>query len=71
MYRMPCGTSGTTEGDTYSYVGIFGCNVRAVMGCALHANNFVGQNIPLGAGTLPPGAFYYCVVGGQKQIFMV
>jgi len=37
----------------YNYVGIFGCCVTGAMHNAFHANNIVGQNIPIG--TCPGG----------------
>ena len=69
------GVSNTITGSAYSsiiggsgnsvshdYAGVFGCNVASVMGCALHANTFVAQNMPdqTACLSLPSGALYYC-----------
>lgn len=59
-----------------SYVGLFGCNVTGVQSCAMHANNFVAQNIPpASTGNAPPlgaptGTLYYVLVGGYKQVWI-
>jgi hypothetical protein len=54
------GGSGNTV--THNYAAVFGCNVASVMNNAVHANNFVAQNVPLTSGGapvgLPAGTFY-------------
>ena len=57
------GGSGNSDGG-FNYVGIFGQNVTGVIPNAFHAENFVGQNMPLYTGTLPypagSKALFYC-----------
>ena len=66
MYSSILGGSGNAVPSTVQYAGVFGCNVTAVQSCAMHANNFVAQNMPLAPGSGIPGSLYYdpgtCIV---------
>ena len=63
------GGKGNTVSHAYS--AVYGCNVASVMSCALHANNFVAQNIPNSPSGLGSGALYYQTVGTLKQVYVV
>ena len=58
-YSAILGGSDNTVSAAYSYAGIVGCNISAVSSCALHANNFVAQNMPTFAGAPGSGCFWY------------
>ena len=64
IYAKTKANGGFHNSVTHNYAGVFGCNVASVMGCALHANTFVAQNmvcIAVGGGlpAIPTGSFYY------------
>jgi hypothetical protein len=53
-------TGGNTI-NNFQFAGVYGCKVSAVVSCALHANNFVAQDMPdQTALPLPSGTLYYC-----------
>ena len=62
IYAKTKANGGFHNSVTHNYAGVFGCCVSSVMGCALHANTFVAQNMPdqTACLSLPSGALYYC-----------
>ena len=57
IYAKTKANGGFHNSVTHNYAGVFGCNVASVMGCALHSNNFVAQNLPTTSGGAS-GSFY-------------